>query len=212
MSIDDLVVRIDSMLSSSASRTTVVTLVRPPSFFPSSFVFTFSQIASAISVATFFSTNYVLRPLGGNTFFFSESITGVSSSSVMGVSPTRRFMKPANFPRPQEFEDVVVSFMSISDSFYASGIEEGRTKFSMTSDAVDSPAALRSRELTSTSSSSTRNLLFFTFFGALFSFSFFPDFLLIYRGTPRCTSSSSWMLSVSLDTGSSLAAESVVAA
>ena len=108
MSMDDLVVRIDSILSSSDSRTTLVTLVRPPSFLPNSFVFTFSQIDSAISVATFFSTS----------FFFSESITGVSSSSVMGVSPTRRFMKPVSFPRPHEDEDVAgVSLMSISDSF-----------------------------------------------------------------------------------------------
>ena len=58
--------------------------------------------------------------LFSNTFFFNDSITGDNSSKVMGVSLTRRFMKPASFPKPQPPEELLASSscLSISDSVY----------------------------------------------------------------------------------------------
>lgn len=99
-------------------------LLMPPSFFPRILVRTFSQMLSAISVATFFSTSYVSPLEDRLTFFFNESITGVSSSFVIGVSPTKRFINPVSLPNPQleeeeeeEEEDSSSSGRSISDSF-----------------------------------------------------------------------------------------------
>ena len=127
MSTEDLVVRIDLMPSSSASRATVVTLAeRDSDGLPREAAQLLPQqlrLHVAADGLRDLRRHVLLHQLQlrdgrTRTFFFSESITGLSSSSVMGVSPVSRLKKPPSLPRPQlELEVVDSSGRSISDSF-----------------------------------------------------------------------------------------------